>query len=110
MPAPLTWVLLALFVQAPSKGLNDANCLAYPRSSDEGANMRKALLACGLLILVGGCTAKAASTATAAPPAGRYEIVHSPHVQADTQLLDTYTGQTWVLESAKDGTYVWGRV
>lgn len=26
---------------------------------------------------------------------GRYIIVHSPHVQRDTVLLDTLTGKTW---------------
>jgi hypothetical protein len=26
---------------------------------------------------------------------GRYVIVHSPHVQRDTILLDTVTGKTW---------------
>ena len=27
---------------------------------------------------------------------GRYVIVHSPHVQRDTVLLDTVTGKTWM--------------
>lgn len=31
------------------------------------------------------------------PPVGRWTIVHSPHVQRDTMLLDTVTGNTWVL-------------
>jgi hypothetical protein len=26
---------------------------------------------------------------------GRYVIVHSPHIQSDTVLLDTATGKTW---------------
>jgi hypothetical protein len=30
---------------------------------------------------------------------GRYVIVHSPHVQRDTVLLDTVTGKTWQLQS-----------
>jgi len=28
---------------------------------------------------------------------GRYVIVHSPHIQSDTMLLDTATGKTWQL-------------
>lgn len=31
----------------------------------------------------------------AEPPVGRYIIVHSPHTQRDTVLLDTATGKTW---------------
>ncbi|HEX7856254.1 MAG TPA: hypothetical protein VF489_09065 [Sphingobium sp.] len=31
---------------------------------------------------------------------GRFVIVHSPHVQRDTVLLDTATGKTWQLQSA----------
>ncbi|MFP5434943.1 MAG: hypothetical protein ACLGIM_17750 [Alphaproteobacteria bacterium] len=34
--------------------------------------------------------------------AGRYIIVHSPHVQRDTVLLDTATGKTWQLVSLTD--------
>ena len=36
---------------------------------------------------------------------GRYMIVHSPHVERDTVLLDTVTGKTWglVQESELDG-------
>jgi hypothetical protein len=34
---------------------------------------------------------------TNASAVGRYAIVHSPHVQRDTQLLDTATGKTWQL-------------
>ena len=30
---------------------------------------------------------------------GRYVVVHSPHVQRDTLLLDTATGKTWQLQS-----------
>lgn len=30
---------------------------------------------------------------------GRYVVVHSPHVQRDTILLDTATGRTWQLQS-----------
>lgn len=31
----------------------------------------------------------------AASPVGRFTIVHSPHTQRDTILLDTATGKTW---------------
>ena len=30
---------------------------------------------------------------------GRYVIVHSPHIQRDTVLLDTATGKTWQLRN-----------
>ena len=33
---------------------------------------------------------------------GRYVIVHSPHIQADTILLDTATGKTWQLTKFTD--------
>lgn len=41
---------------------------------------------------------------------GRYVIVHSPHVQRDTVLLDTATGKTWILtqDSSREGEpYAW---
>jgi hypothetical protein len=34
---------------------------------------------------------------TVAVPVGRYQIIHSPHLEKDTMLLDTATGQTWQL-------------
>jgi len=39
---------------------------------------------------------------------GRYIIVHSPHVQTDTVLLDTTTGKTWRLtqDSSRAGEAV----
>lgn len=39
---------------------------------------------------------------------GRYVIVHSPHIQSDTVLLDTATGKTWVLrqDSSRQGDLV----
>lgn len=39
---------------------------------------------------------------------GRYIIVHSPHVQRDTVLLDTATGKTWQLQtdSSRDAS-IW---
>lgn len=33
---------------------------------------------------------------------GRYVIVHSPHIQSDTMLLDTATGKTWQLTKFVD--------
>ena len=39
---------------------------------------------------------------------GRYVIVHSPHIQRDTVLLDTLTGKTWQLQehAYREGTPV----
>lgn len=31
---------------------------------------------------------------------GRWVIVHSPHIESDTMLLDTATGRTWQLVNA----------
>ena len=36
---------------------------------------------------------------------GRYVVVHSPHIESDTVLLDTATGRTWTLTEL---TYVNG--
>jgi hypothetical protein len=38
---------------------------------------------------------------------GRYQIVHSPHIQKNTMLLDTETGRTWSLGVDKDENYTW---
>jgi hypothetical protein len=40
---------------------------------------------------------------------GRYVIVHSPHVQRDTVLLDTTTGKTWQLteDTSRDSAVYW---
>lgn len=46
-----------------------------------------------LLIMPGTTLAQAGPVG--AP--GRFIIVHSPHVQRDTVLLDTATGKTWQL-------------
>lgn len=48
----------------------------------------------------------------AAPlPVGRYTIIHSPHLQSDTVLLDTSTGTSWQMVSSTprdpDGTLSW---
>lgn len=39
--------------------------------------------------------------------AGRFVIVHSPHIQSDTVLLDTATGKTWqqVQDSSRSAVY-----
>ena len=67
-----------------------------------------------LLVAICGCDqlkpTKAAAQAQApsaqapspSPEVGRYTIVHSPHVQSDTMLLDTVTGQTWQLDQFRD--------
>ena len=57
----------------------------------------------GFAAFVGGCdrlpTALTTSEnkAVQGAPIGRFTIVHSPHVQRDTVLLDTATGKTWQL-------------
>lgn len=38
-------------------------------------------------------------TVTQGGQQGRYIIIHSPHVQRDTVLLDTATGRTWQLQT-----------
>ena len=35
---------------------------------------------------------------------GRFAIVHSPHTQKDTVLLDTATGKTWQLRTVANRT------
>jgi hypothetical protein len=64
--------------------------------------MRYATIAAAAL-LVSGCKQPQAQNPAAAAlhsplsQNGRYTIVHSPHIQRDTVLLDTVTGQTWQL-------------
>jgi hypothetical protein len=36
------------------------------------------------------------------PPIGRYQIVFNPNVRADTFLIDTQTGKTWVATHISD--------
>jgi len=38
---------------------------------------------------------QAKPTTVGTPLAGRYQIFYSPHMRADTFLLDTETGKTW---------------
>lgn len=75
------------------------------------------------LLLLTGCYQQPQSNAAGAPPppnpaamsapapatpsmppseVGRFVIVHSPHIQRDTVLLDTETGQTWILVQLTD--------
>ena len=65
------------------------------------------------LVLLAACDQQGrGQTDTSAAPAtprqesfqvGRWAIVHSPHVQRDTTLLDTATGDTWQLVRLGDG-------
>lgn len=44
---------------------------------------------------------------------GRWTIIHSPHIQRDTMLVDTVSGHTWQLVrngSADDAPLVWERI
>jgi hypothetical protein len=82
-----------------------------------GLDMRAAWVAfaVGVVALAGGAwmtlEAKAATPTTTAPaPAGRFEIIHSPHLERDTQLLDTYTGRSWVLVEKTGGGMGWEEV
>lgn len=56
-----------------------------------------------------GCS-KAEAQQASTPANQRYVIVHSPHMQRDTQLLDTTTGRTWQLVEDKDKNLVWQEV
>lgn len=47
-----------------------------------------------LITLLAGCQDKNPDLQSS--HVGRYTIVHSPHNQMDTVLLDTATGKTWV--------------
>jgi hypothetical protein len=58
-----------------------------------------ALVACG----TSSCT-NANAQAQAALASQRYVIVHSPHAQRYTQLLDTATGRTWTLVNRGEGS------
>jgi len=66
--------------------------------------MRNVMLVCAAGLALAGC----GQTEPAKPsPTGRFTIVHSPHLERDTQLLDTWTGQTWVLTETKEGGLSW---
>lgn len=81
--------------------------------------MRNLLACCMSVLALTGCYQQPESKAapaqspaslaavTAPAPAtpsevGRYVIVHSPHIERDTVLLDTETGQTWQLSQLTD--------
>lgn len=81
--------------------------------------MRCLIACCIPFLLLAGCDQKPQSgVAVAQPPpsaaqpptpaptppseVGRYVIVHSPHIESDTVLLDTETGLTWQLEQLTD--------
>ncbi len=57
-----------------------------------------------LAAMVAALSTHASAFAQAGPVGvpGRYVIVHSPHVQRDTVLLDTLTGKTWQLQRNSD--------
>jgi len=49
--------------------------------------------------------------ATRSNKSGRYTIYFSPHVAADTYLLDTYTGREWqIFKDAKTNNTFFGEV
>jgi hypothetical protein len=62
---------------------------------------RRILIVAALIVASVGTTSflmgqAAPSTKPASTQVGRYQIVFNPNVRADTFLLDTETGQTWV--------------
>ena len=60
-----------------------------------------AFIVCGLA-MGNGVMATASAAEEAAPVPGRYQIVFSPLVRADTFMIDTATGTVW--QSANVGT------
>ena len=67
-------------------------------------------LALAMAAILSGCDGRASPGATSsnaaadasptpAPQVGRFVIYHSPHVEADTVLLDTATGDSWRQET-----------
>lgn len=64
-------------------------------------------------LLLAGCDQLAPRPAKNETPVGRFTIVHSPHIQLDTMLLDTSTGETWQLvtkDKNEDSELTWQRV
>lgn len=58
--------------------------------------MTRMAIAGAMLLSLGACDGSTDSkSGTASQTLGRYVIVHSPHVQSGTILLDTATGKTW---------------
>lgn len=57
--------------------------------------------------VVGACS-DAAAQQRVEPPSGRYQIVNgTPTYARNIMLLDTQTGRTWVICSARDSTAAW---
>jgi hypothetical protein len=56
--------------------------------------MRAAALSCFAVMVLAFPAGSSAQAGSVGSP-GRYVIVHSPHIQSDTVLLDTVTGKTW---------------
>lgn len=65
-----------------------------------------------VIVAMGGCEkqsqstppplASAPSTVVSGPVPPRYQIVFSPHLRADTFLLDTQKGRVWVMAKFSD--------
>jgi len=79
--------------------------------------MRYRALPLIVLLLLTGCDQIASRQAQAPTkngvPVGRFTIVHSPHIQRDTMLLDTATGETWELvtkDKTPDSELTWVKV
>jgi hypothetical protein len=86
--------------------------------SKGGMKMRSHYLLLLSTMLLAGCDGLNSSSSTdprakPAAPVGRFMIVHSPHVRADTMLLDTVTGDTWVAVQGgneKESSSVWEKM
>lgn len=79
--------------------------------------MRYRALSSLALLLLAGCDQLAPrqpqTSAKSGTLAGRFTIIHSPHIQRDTMLLDTATGETWQLVTkgkSEDSALTWERV
>lgn len=79
--------------------------------------MRYRLLSSLALLLLAGCNQVAPRQSQTSgqdgPPVGRFTIVHSPHIERDTMLLDTATGETWQLATKskdEDSALTWQSV
>jgi len=68
-------------------------------------------VACCMALLAGPALSQRSSSPAAAPAptaSGRYTIIHSPHLEKDTVLLDTVTGKTWILvEDTSRNAFFW---
>ena len=74
--------------------------------------IQKLVAVCAAIVFLGGCEPSPDRTQKTQPPntaamtseTGRYQIVFSPHVRADTFLLDTKTGEIWQMQVRADLT------